>query len=128
MTTWFSTTTEDESTRLLDSWPDAPYDELPEVLSMLLDSARVQVIAFAQGLPEDEILDDYVLRNKDGDPVVDIPPRLVYAQLQQATNLWNAGRKGNADEFGSDTFSFTPRPLDKTVRQLIRPKAVPSVV
>lgn len=49
------------------------------------------------------------------------PDRLVYAQLQQAINLWNAGNVSSNGEMGPDSFSFTPRPLDKTIRSIIRP-------
>ena len=47
--------------------------------------------------------------------------RYVYAQLQQAQNLWNAGRVAPTGDLGDGGFSFTPRPLDKTIRQIIRP-------
>lgn len=49
------------------------------------------------------------------------PTRFVYAQLQQAVNLWNAGRVSSDGTVGAEPFSFTPRPLDKTIRQIIRP-------
>lgn len=49
------------------------------------------------------------------------PDRLVYAQLQQAQNLWNAGQANPNGDIGPDSFTFTPRPLDKTIRSIIRP-------
>jgi hypothetical protein len=49
------------------------------------------------------------------------PTRYVYAQLQQAQNLWNAGATSSDGSLGADGYSFVPRPLDKTIRQIIRP-------
>lgn len=46
---------------------------------------------------------------------------LVYAQLQQAKNLWAAGRADENGDIGSEGFAFVPRPLDKTIRSIIRP-------
>jgi hypothetical protein len=52
----------------------------------------------------------------------------VYAQLEQAKNLWNAGRAQQDGGVGSEGYSFTPRPLDKTIRSIIRPTSgVPRV-
>jgi hypothetical protein len=75
------------------------------------------------GLPEDVALDDIELLDKDGEPVApgDIPPRLAYAQLQQIRNLWNAGNTDGSGDVGTDGFHYTPRPLDKTIKQIIRP-------
>ena len=53
-----------------------------------------------------------------------VPTRHVYAQLQQARNLWNAGRAGGDGDLGPEGFTFTPRPLDKTIRDIIRPRNV----
>lgn len=50
-----------------------------------------------------------------------VPNRYVYAQLQQARNLWNAGRTDGSGEAGVEGYSFQPRPLDKTIRSIIRP-------
>ncbi|WP_248242981.1 hypothetical protein [Microbacterium kunmingense] len=50
-----------------------------------------------------------------------VPSNYVYAQLQQARNLWNAGRADESGNVGTEGFSFTPRPLDKTIRSIIRP-------
>lgn len=93
--------------RLLNAWPDAPLENL-EVCGMLLDVAREQVIAYAPDPDPDE---------EPADP----PDRYVYAQLQQATNLWNAGRVASDGNVGVEGFVFTPRPLDKTIRGIIRP-------
>lgn len=131
--------------RLLAAWADAPLDNL-EVCGMLLDVAREQVLAFAPA-PEDiddsistalaavqVIYDTYTAtpgtfedllaaigEALDPVPSTVTPMRYVYAQLQQATNLWNAGRVSSAGETGMDGFVFTPRPLDKTIRAIIRP-------
>ncbi|WP_309105023.1 hypothetical protein [Microbacterium sp.] len=50
-----------------------------------------------------------------------VPDNYVYAQLQQAKNLWNAGRVNSGGELGVDGYSFTPRPMDKTIKGIIRP-------
>lgn len=94
----------EQTDRLLAAWQDAPVNVV-EVCAMLLDVAREQVLEFGPVLAE-------------GDP---IPDRFVLAQLRQAENLWNAGRVSGAGDMGVDTYTFTPRPLDKTIRQIIRP-------
>jgi hypothetical protein len=98
--------------RLLAAWPDAPITNL-ETCELILDSARESVWAFA---PEsvDEAGDDLE------SPEV-VPSRLVLAQLRQATNLWEAGQVSSAGDMGGDGYVFTPRPLDKTIRGIIRP-------
>lgn len=59
----------------------------------------------------------------------DIPSRYAYAQLQQAMNLWAAGRADENGNIGTEGYSFQPRPLDKTIRNIIRPTSgVPSVL
>ena len=120
MRTWYSADENDTDAqeRLTGAWIDAPLDNL-EVCAMLLEIARDQVWVYA---PECGGVDD------DGAPIVPVidtgdlvPARLVMAQLQQATNLWNAGRVNSSGDVGMDSFSFTPRPLDKTIRSMIRP-------
>lgn len=117
MLTWYSVDADDTETqeRLAAAWGDAPVQNL-ETCAMLLEVAAGQVWAFT---PESE--DD------EGEPVAIIatgsavPARLVYAQLQQAVNLWNAGRVSSSGDVGMDSFTYTPRPLDKTIRLVIRP-------
>ncbi len=114
---WFTTVTPDEVERLALAWPGVPEDQ-DEVTAMLLDIAREQVIAFAP-LTAFDLTDP--LNPK---PAV----RLVYAQLQQAMNLWNASTVSSEGIHGPEGFSFTPRPLDKTIRSIIRPQSgVPDV-
>jgi hypothetical protein len=36
-------------------------------------------------------------------------------------NLWNAGSVSPSGDIGPESYSFTPRPLDKTIRGIIRP-------
>ena len=132
MAEWYSVTDGEAEERLVAAWPDAPIENL-ETCGFLLATARVQVLAYAPetaslagaielvlvqfGAAEllPEVLD--VL----GAAVTDPPINYVYAQLQQATNLWNAGRVSSGGEGGMDQFTFTPRPLDKTIKQIIRP-------
>lgn len=120
MTAWYSADEADDEAqeRLVGAWPDAPTANL-ETLGMLVEVARDQVWAYA---PESD--DD------DGNAVVvpeDAPKRLVYAQLKQVENLWNAGRVSSDGNTGMDGFVFTPRPLDKTIKRVIRPERVPNV-
>lgn len=90
--------------RLLAAWRDAPIENI-EVCGFILDAAKDQVIAYAPALAE-------------GAPV---PSRWVYAQLQQAKNLLLAGSVARGGEYGDGEFSFEPRPLDKAIKNLIRP-------
>jgi hypothetical protein len=139
MTEWFTTegaTPEEEEAaqnRLVLAWRDAPL-ESPEVCQLILDVAREQVIAYAPdpGTAEAAVaavlgrfglehhLTD-VLAILELDDLTDPPRRYVYAQLQQARNLWEAGRVNQNGEVGAEGFSFIPRPLDKTIRSIIRP-------
>lgn len=114
MTEWFTVA---QPARVAQAWPGAPEDQ-DEILGMLLDIAKEQVIAFAPITAFDLT-----------DPLVPKPStRLVYAQLQQAINLWNAGNVSSDGTQGPESYSFTPRPLDKTIRSIIRPQSgVPDV-
>jgi hypothetical protein len=139
MTAWFTTegaTPEEEGAaqdRLVTAWRDAPL-ESPEVCQLILDVAREQVIAYAPdpGTAEAAVaavlgrfglehhLTD-VLAILELDDLTDPPRRYVFAQLQQARNLWEAGRVNQNGEVGAEGFTFIPRPLDKTIRSIIRP-------
>lgn len=110
---WYSAT-EETVERVQAAWIDAPVENL-ETLAMLLEVARDQVWAFA---PESE--------DEDSEPVAvptddTVPARLVYAQLQQAKALWDAGRVSSSGDVGMDSFVYTPRPMDKAIRGIIRP-------
>lgn len=102
---WFTAGDEE---RLVAAWADAPIENA-ETLGYLLSTARDQVIEYAPAPSAEEDWDEAP------------PDRFVYAQLQQAINLWNAGRVTETGDLGDGGFSFTPRPLDKTIRQIIRP-------
>lgn len=111
MTDWFTAPEGDETAqeRLVDAWPEAPLERL-EMCQLLLGVAREQVIAYAPA-------------ERDGDDWTAAPPdRFVLAQIKQAENLWNAGRVASDGNVGDGGFVFTPRPLDKTIRQIIRPQ------
>ncbi|QDZ14765.1 hypothetical protein [Humibacter ginsenosidimutans] len=106
--TWYTTEPQEQVERLEAAWPEAPVENL-DLLAMILDVAQTQVLAFAPAPP-------------DGEDWEAAPPaRLVYAQLQQTINLWNAGSASPTGDVGPEGFSFTPRPLDKTIRTIIRP-------
>ena len=114
MAEWYTATPEG-SDRLLAAWPDAPIEN-EELCASILEVAQGQVVAYAPEPTADagEWVDGYFI-------VSPVPTRYVYAQLQQAINLWNAGRVSSAGDLGDGGFTFTPRPLDKTIRQIIRP-------
>jgi hypothetical protein len=101
--------------RLVSAWPDAPLANL-EMLELILDSSRESVWAFA---PEsvDDSGEDVALPGLANV----VPGRLVLAQIRQANNLWQAGQVSSAGDMGGDGYVFTPRPLDKTIRGIIRP-------
>lgn len=132
MAEWYTATDDEAQQRLGDAWPDAPIENL-EVCGFLLGTARMQVLAYA---PEAATLASAVevalvqfgLAERLGDVLAllgadptDPPINYVYAQLQQATNLWNASRVSGGGDAGVEQFTFTPRPLDKTIKQIIRP-------
>jgi hypothetical protein len=139
MTAWFTTegdTPEAEEAaqdRLLLAWGDAPLQS-PEVCQLILDVAREQVVAYAPDPGTAEaavtaVLERFglehhltdVLAILELDDLTDPPRRYVFAQLQQAKNLWEAGRANQNGEVGAEGFTFIPRPLDKTIRSIIRP-------
>lgn len=110
MATWYTATSSEEQQRIKGAWPDAPVQNT-ELLGMLLDVAREQVVAFAPApapQPPEE-------------PVPGPPPRYVLAQLMQVRNLWNAGRVTGDGEVGGEGFTFRPYPLDNTIKAVIRP-------
>lgn len=104
MTAWY---TADDQERLTGAWRDAPIED-EETLGFLLDTARTQVLAYAPA-------------PADGADPEDPPFNYVYAQIQQARNLWNAGRVTPNADVGTEGYSYTPRPLDKTIRGIVRP-------
>lgn len=57
----------------------------------------------------------------DAAPGDGVPSRYVYAQLQQAKNLLMAGSVARGGEYGDGEFTYEPRPLDKAIKNLIRP-------
>lgn len=115
MADWFTNDTPEEQERLFEAWGDS--SAIPdEVLGMILEVARTQVVAYGYGLPDNILPVDL-----SPSWITPVPTHYVYAQLQQAINLWNAGRVTSAGDVGLDGYTFTPRPLDKTIRGIIRP-------
>lgn len=106
--TWYTTTPQAQVDRLLAAWEDAPIENL-ETLGFILSTARDQVLAAAPAPVPPQDWDTTPL------------DRYVYAQLRQAENLWNAGRVQSSGDLGDGQYVFTPRPLDKTIQQIIRP-------
>lgn len=114
--TWYAVTNTEnpdaaETTRrerVLAAWKDAPFRNL-EVLSFILNTAKEDVIEYA---PAEGAEDDWQDHPRE---------RFVLAQLQQAKNLWKAGEVDESGQMGEGGFTFTPRPLDKTIKKMIRP-------
>lgn len=127
---WYSASDPVQVDRIAGAWSDAPVEN-EELLGMLLDVARIQVLAFAEaGEPIEQVTQLLELLGYDeatitsvaatlGGTVPETPARYVYAQLQQTKNLFLAG-KGTA---GPDGFEFSPRPLDKDIQRIIRPRS-----
>lgn len=137
MADWYSIATPFQEERLLEAWSDAP-TETPQLCEYILATAKEQVISYAPSTAEG--IEGHWAEDPPGSgallwvpatgfpgvPIVgqNIPERLVLAQLQQAKSIWNAGR----GEVGPDGFSFMPRPLEKEIQQMIRPRrGVPNV-
>ncbi|MDQ1169587.1 hypothetical protein QE392_001391 [Microbacterium proteolyticum] len=110
LSSWYTTDTPDARTRVRAAWKDAPIENL-DVLAQLLDTAREQVLDYAPAPRIDPLT---------GFPIY--PARYALAQLMQARNLFNAGRVTSDGDFGDGSYSFTPRPMDKTIRGIIRPE------
>lgn len=112
-----------------DEWRDAPKTDVR--LFDLLEIAKGQVIKYAPDEDDDGYPDSSLYPGADVFPSngVSVPTNYRYAQLMQARNLWNAGRVDPANGgIGEDSFIIQPRPLDWTVRQIIRPKrGVPTI-
>lgn len=112
MPTWYNVDSPEAVNRFTTAWGsiDAPTDELGE---FILEIAKLDVLSEAP-VPETD---------EEAEGLEDNPPaRYVFAQLQQAKNLWNAGRAQQDGQVGTETYSFVPRPMDKTIRRLIRPQ------
>jgi len=98
----------DDGWHTLDSariaWGDAP--TVDAVLSDLLDSARDQVIEFAPVLAAD----------------APIPTNYRQGQLMQARALWQSTLANSSDQINGDGFTVTVYPMDRTIKNLLRPK------
>lgn len=115
MATWHTL----ESAR--EYWLDADLDD--DVLQELLDIAQEQVIAYAPKVYDSEgaVVD---LTAEEAD----VPTNYRYGQLEQAKNLWNAGRVDASGGVGEGDFVMRPHPLDWIIKQILRPRrAVPRV-
>lgn len=130
---WYSASDDEAADRILAAWSDAPTDNL-ELCEMLLDVARGDVLAYAEAETNAEqvtqLLDvlGYASATIElvvtalGEVVPGTPARYVFAQLQQAKNIYNAGRVVGG-QVGPDGFAFVPRPLSKEIQKIIRPQS-----
>lgn len=127
MADWF---TDDELEAAHAAFPELPVHN-ENLAGMILDVSREQVLAFAaDDEPAVQVTD--LLHNLGVEEAViaqvialldfeasepGVPIRYVYAQIQQAKNLWFAGK----GEDGPEGFTFSPRPLSKDIQRIIRP-------
>jgi len=84
-------------------WADADMEDVQ--LYTLLTAAKEAVLAYAPA-------------------TVGVPLRFKQAQLMQTRAVWNATKAGSEDSIGPEGFSVRVYPLDKNIRQLLRPKTV----
>lgn len=132
MVAWYSAADGAEQSRLSGAWPGAPIANA-ETIGFVLDTAKLQVLTYAPKPVALEtqlelILHQHGLTARLGevlallDTDATAPPfNYVYAQLQQAKNLWAAGAADENGDIGTEGYSFVPRPLDKTIKSIIRP-------
>lgn len=129
MATWYSTA---DQSRLAGAWAEAPIEN-EELCGFILDTARLQVTSYAPAAESlasalggillqfghaDRLEEVLALLELEEEPV---PFNYVFAQLQQAKNLWAATESDSNGSIGPEGYSFQPRPLDKTIRNMIRP-------
>lgn len=133
MADWFTVDSVLDAERAHAAFPELPVENW-ELAGMLLDVAREQVLDFAaddepaaqvdhllQNLGVEEATIAAVLVLLDFEATTPgVPTRYVFAQLQQARNLWFAGRVVGSD-MGPDGFTFAPRPLSREIQRIIRP-------
>lgn len=132
MVAWYSAADGAGQARLVGAWPTAPIAN-EETLGFILDTAKLQVLTYAPAPVALEtqlelILHQHGLTARLGE-VLELlgadaaaPPfNYVFAQIQQARNLWAAGRADENGDIGTEGYSFVPRPLDKTIKSMIRP-------
>lgn len=132
MPTWYSGATPAEQARLHGAWSAAPIEN-EELLGFLVETARLQVITYApEATTAEAAIAEVLLRFGLTDQLAEVLAvldldeeqpafNLVYAQLQQIKNLWSAGRADENGNIGGEGFSYVPRPLDKTIKGIIRP-------
>lgn len=86
-------------------WADAPDDDM--TLSDLLTAAKSAVLEYGRALAEDELP----------------PTNFRKAQLMHARTIWNADKGDSADQsMGLGGFVVTPKSLEKSTREVIRPR------
>lgn len=86
-------------------WPEAEgIDET--LLDILVDAALVQCESYAPDLAEGAA----------------VPANWRLAQLMQVQALWNSSKSGPGDQIGPEGFTVTTYPMDRTVKNLLRPK------
>lgn len=130
---WYSAADQESRDRLENAWSDAgKIDE--ELCEMLLEVARGDVLAYAPAdTPAEQVTRLLTVLGYPaatislvvaalGEVVPGTPARYVFAQLQQAKNLFNAGRIVG-DSAGPDGFAFVPRPLSREIQKIIRPQS-----
>lgn len=89
-------------------WRDAPDSDA--ALYRVLEVTKDQILAFA------------------GDPEFSVPANYVQAQRMQARNIWNAAKTDPSGNLGDGQYAVRPYPMDKFIRQILRPMSGAVVV
>lgn len=113
---WYSVEDEAAQERLVGAWNDAPVENL-EVLSMLMEVAKEQVLAHAPAIvPEVTVVDGIV------QSIIVIPARYVLAQRAVAIKIWDSNRSSEGGAVGEEPFAFVASPaMQKWIRAIVRP-------
>lgn len=93
---------------LREDWDDAPDEDLK--VHMLLEESKRAVLAYGREAEIDE---------NDRPPLV-----WMGAQLSHVRTLWNAGEGDSDGNVGLGGFVVVPKSLEKSTREIIRPKSV----
>lgn len=93
------------STDVQTLWPEAEGLD-SDLLELLIEAAREQCVQYAPALVEGAT----------------VSANWRMAHLMQIQALWNSVKAGPGDQIGAEGFTITTYPMDRTVKNLLRPK------
>lgn len=120
-------------------WADADLID-DDVLDFWLESVKPAIIAYAPAVPAVPGTDTdgdgtfspgdlSGISDPDGDGVFDVvdpgdavPENWALAQIMQARNTFNAVKASPSGDFDGSSYGITARPLDWSVKQILRPR------